>query len=242
VVVVGGVTMLVLIAAVYYASFVIHFEVLKFSGSGDVWHDSRFLASTLINSRHDLQGQQPMSMFELVWELNRRMYEANSGVTGEHSYGSLWYEWPMMIKGMSYWVKNLSEGKKEIFLGGNLIAYATTTCMIVLYCTYLLTLLHSDAGYTKRQKYYGAAGLWLVFGYLLNWAPYVKITRVCFIYHYVPSFYLAVLLSAVVLDKYFWSNLDRKIIVGVLLSLGAIYFYGNYPTYYGNHFVFNTWF
>ena len=241
VVLVGGVLLLALIAVVYYVCFVVHFEVLKFGGSGDVWHDQRFLASTLLDQKYRLQaGQAPMSIFELVWELNRKMYEANAGVSGEHSYGSVWYEWPWMSKGMSYWVKNLPDGrKKEIFLGGNIVAYGVTTSMLILYATYLLSLVHTDEGYTKRQRHYGLAGLWLLFGYFLNLLPYIKITRVCFLYHYIPSFYLAVLLSAVVLDKYIWRNFDRKFLVGLMVSVGVLYFYSNYPTYYGNHFVFS---
>lgn len=241
VVLIGGILMLLVLAMVYYLSFVVHFEVLRFSGTGDAWHGHRFLASTLLDSRYRLPpGETPMSTFELVWELNKRMYEANAGVTGEHSYGSVWYEWPWMSRGMSYWVKNLPEGKKEIYLGGNLVAYAVTTTLLILYATYLLSLSHVDEdGYTQRQRHYGLAGLWLVFGYLLNLLPYVKITRVCFIYHYVPSFYLAVLLSAVVLDKYVWRNFDRKFLVGLMVAVGALYFYANYPTYYGNHLVFS---
>eukprot|EP01087_Luapelamoeba_hula_P012044 TRINITY_DN3348_c0_g1_i1.p1 TRINITY_DN3348_c0_g1~~TRINITY_DN3348_c0_g1_i1.p1 ORF type:complete len:550 (+),score=69.63 TRINITY_DN3348_c0_g1_i1:156-1805(+) len=232
---VGGIFMIAVIFVVYTTTFVLHFQILDRSGPGDVWHDSRFLAS-LKGTGHTLQpGQSPYTMSEKIIELHKKMFEANSGVEGTHSYGSMWYEWPMMKVGMSYWVKHFPDNlKREVFLGGNLVAYAATTTAVAVLLLYVLSLVHVDDGYSPRQQYYGSTAAWLLFGYILNWLPYITISRVCFIYHYVPSFYLAVLLAGLLLDKYFRHNFDKTAVASVLVFAAAAYWGHQHAYYYGN--------
>jgi len=156
----------------------------------------------------------------------KKCFFANANLKSEHQYGSYWYQWPWMEKGMSYWSKNTPDGRsyQQIFLGGNFFVFGITTPAVICYLAYVLSCMNQDDSFSKRQIFYGISSMWMILGFILNWLPYMKISRVCFLYHYVPSLYFGVLLASLMLDKYVRDNLMKLLLVSGILLLSIAYF------------------
>lgn len=230
----GGVLMLTLMVAIYWLTWVIHFQLLVNSGPGDIWHGPAFLAS-LENSGHELPAdQQPYTLLDKIVEIHYKMFEANRSLQKSHSYGSNWHNWPIMEKEMAYWVKNVQGGRHlEITLRGNAAVFAATTAAVLLMGAFLLGAWTrwDDETLTNRQRTHCVWASWLAFGYAINILPFVLVTRVCFLYHYIPSLIFGILLAGQFVDKYF-KDLERNILVGFLLAAATYFFLINCHVYY----------
>jgi dolichyl-phosphate-mannose--protein O-mannosyl transferase len=123
---------------------------------------------------------KPLSLFEKFKELNFEMYRANANLTAGHPYSSKWYAWPFMIRPIYYWNDNPqtvpAKESRIYFLGNPIIWWASTVAII-----YSLFCLASDIIRRKPKN----KTLAIVGGaYLLNFLPFMGISRAMFLYHY----------------------------------------------------------
>jgi len=233
----AGITMIAVMALVYLATWVIHFSLLTQTGPGNIWHGPRFLSS-LQGSGHDTgeggEPHVPYMMWEKIVEIHQKMFDANKNLQTGHSYGSAWYNWPMMEKPMSYWVKHIrGQGSAKVMLQGNAAVFACTSLvtlfMIVgVVCTWTRW---DDTSLADPQRQSCLWASWLLFGYAINILPYILVTRVCFFYHYAPSLLFAMLLSGLAVDKYL-PHVERAMVVGGVLSCCLFFFVSNAPLHY----------
>lgn len=241
--IIAGVTMLAVLAVVYLSTWVVHFSILTNSGPGDIWHGQRFLATLSGAKKESVEGVavQPYTMWEKIVEVHKLMFEANNNLQTRHAFGSSWHDWPMMQKPISYWVgrhpRSPSQGgvitNPKVTLDGNAMVFGFTTTVTLIMSIYLFItwLRWDDESLPERQRTFCRWGTWLFFGYAINILPYVLVTRVCFLYHYVPSLLFAMLLSGLAVDKYL-PPLERWLVVGGAI-LGCAYFFTvNAAAYY----------
>lgn len=218
--IIGGMSLLV-----YVSVFAIHLEQLDKMGPGDPFMTPRF-QSTLIGNQNftapEFSENKP-GFVEKFLELNTEMYSASAGITATHPYGSKWYTWPFMERGVYYW-QNIDSDSHEskIYLLGNPLIWWIGLLGIVWLCGTGIYLL-------VRKKYSDSIPiLFVCAGFFLNLAAYIPITRVAFLYHYFPSLiFLCVGLG------YLVGKIKNKWIIGCVAAAVVISFIWMSPLSYG---------
>lgn len=206
--------LLVVPAAVYVATFALHFALVKPPASGD--------AGLIV------RGQLPFA--ERLVETNAAMWRSSSGMTVHHPYASRWYDWPFMMRPVDMWAHYREDGPMQrLYLIGNpVVWWATGYAMLFL----LVNFLPKLPGLLARAKPppAGAAELFVVGGFLANLLPFTAIARVMFLYHYLPALGFALLGLGLLLDR---SGRHARWLTVVLLALAAAAFAYWAPLTYG---------
>lgn len=108
-------------------------------------------------------------------ENQKGMFDYHSKLEAEHPYSSTWYEWPTMIRPMFYYCNTVANDLKEGIsaFGNPLVWWAGIFALI--YMVYRCV--------SKKDH----ISLFLIFGYLVQYLPWVLVPRCTFAYHYFPS-------------------------------------------------------
>ena len=216
---------------IYFLSFFLHFTILTHTGIDEDSMTESF-RSSLIGSTVQLpMGEQVPSMLSNIIHLNRKMLEINSASIFEHYHSSSWYEWPILYKGIVYFWEVLSDRPDYhicVYLFGNPIVYWTGLLAILfafIYCDRKLHFFFSDYPIAKIDVDKFIPIFYCTFAYLSNMLPYVLIKRTCYLYHYHPSLYFAIILIGLFFDKI--TNRRVKYYLASLLMLVVliVYFY-----------------
>lgn len=128
------------------------------------------------------------SLIAKVIEAQKAMYGYHSVLEAAHPYGSTWYQWPIMYRPIWYYAGAIGDLREGISAFGNpLVWWAGIPAAI-----YMLYL----AACKRDQK-----ASFLIIGYLSQYAPWILIKRVVFIYHYFPSVPFVVMMIAYALYR-----------------------------------------
>jgi dolichyl-phosphate-mannose-protein mannosyltransferase len=213
---------------VYASAFWLHLSLLPHAGDGDAFMTARF-QSTLIGSSY-YNPHAHMSFFEKFIELNEEMYHANQTLTATHPYGSHWYTWPLEIRPIYYWEGEMLTGGQQanIYLLGNPVVWwgiwiAIASGFLVLW----------NKGRPPRPS--TSVGLAITgAAYLINYLPFLAVTRVMFLYHYFFSFVYSILFTILLWNdiatdnsgNQFTSEVHRRwfAAVAVAAALGFLFF------------------
>jgi dolichyl-phosphate-mannose--protein O-mannosyl transferase/Gpi18-like mannosyltransferase len=120
------------------------------------------------------------------------MWYERSVEAATHPYASPWWSWPLMLRPIAYWQNFPPQGKvATIWGGGNPLLWWSALTAIVITAVRAI----------ERPN---AARTFLMVGYLSYLAIWVPVGRTLFLYHYMPSVYLAYLaLAAIVAEAWF---------------------------------------
>jgi dolichyl-phosphate-mannose-protein mannosyltransferase len=214
---------------VYYSIFMIHFALLTKTGDGDAFMTPEFRA-TLQGSPDSLNPAiKPLNGWQKFIELNKEMYTANQTLTATHPYGSKWYTWPLMLRPIYYWngaavsnqptsISNPPAEEKIYLIGNPFIWWGSTVAMLYL----LLSLL-------GKQFFKDRTALTLLGGYVINFLPFIGISRVMFLYHYLAGLIFAILMFAYCIHK---TNRPRNLVI-IFTIMAALLFIFFAPLSYG---------
>jgi len=129
------------------------------------------------------------------------MWTTNAGLTDRHTFDSRPNSWPLLRRGINFWVKD----HRQIYLIGNpMIWYSSTMCIAIYVAVRGLLILRAKRGYrdfdnTKVVKYDSLIGF-LFIGWGLHYFPFFLMGRQLFLHHYFPALYFAILLSCGLFD------------------------------------------
>lgn len=115
------------------------------------------------------------TLIQKVIEAQKTMYNYHSNLNATHPYSSKWYQWPIMYRPIWYYSGVVSDTVREGIsaFGNPLVWWAGIPAFVfMLYRMFV----------KKDRK-----AAFLSVGYLSQYAPWFKVTRVVFIYHYFPS-------------------------------------------------------
>ncbi|GJQ10438.1 hypothetical protein GpartN1_g2229.t1 [Galdieria partita] len=214
---------------VYLFVFYVHFQLLPYSGSGDAFMTPEF-QKTLIGNPfyHPAATRQPF--LTSFFQLNREMFRANKGIKDRHPWESKWYEWPLNLRGLLYFVQEDDEDESrmsQIYLIGNpavmylcLLSALTFLLCAIFFGRYRYTISSKADVRSLMEK-----GCILCGAYALNLLPYVAVERSAFLYHYIPGLFYAELLTALVIDKFPKSYKFAFIIVILILEVVAFVYW-----------------
>jgi len=220
---------------VYFSIFLIHFSLLTKSGDGDAFMTPEFRATLIGTADSQNPTIHPLNVWQKFIELNKEMYTANATLTATHPYGSKWYTWPLMLRPIYYWngtddsAATTSIGhppaEEKIYLIGNpIVWWGSTVAVLYLLLTLLGNFKFSIFNFQKLK-----VPLILLGGYLMNFLPFIGISRVMFLYHYFAGLIFAILMFAYVIDKL---PKPRNTIL-IILSVAAFLFIFFAPLSYG---------
>jgi dolichyl-phosphate-mannose-protein mannosyltransferase len=234
----GEAAILVLVPVVVYLSvFAIHFQLLPSSGDGDAFMSPRFQATLIGNSYYDPTAKE--DFFHKFLDLNIEMFKANQTLTATHPYGSRWYTWPLELRPIYYWegVAEPNGDQGNIYLLGNPVVWWG------IMLSGLVGLAIVQIARVKLRRSTVAALSLMAAAYVMNFAPFVTVTRVMFLYHYFFAFIFS--LAFVILlwnDLYLgWRSLgnyngqNARLVYGIILTsmfAGFVFFM---PLTYGTH-------
>ncbi|KAI0052691.1 glycosyltransferase family 39 protein [Auriscalpium vulgare] len=171
------------------------------------------------------------------WELQQVMWTTNAGLTDRHTFDSRPSSWPMLRRGINFWVKD----HRQIYLTGNPLVWWLSTAAVLAYSAIRgLLVLRSQRGYrdfenTKVVKYDALCGF-LFIGWGLHYFPFFLMGRQLFLHHYLPALYFAILMLCGVFD-FLTSTLRPRVrlqIAGIIILLAIWNFSIFSPLAYGS--------
>ncbi|KAK2587208.1 hypothetical protein KPH14_002951 [Odynerus spinipes] len=165
----------------------------------------------LINAEMIPLRATTLSFWEKFVELQIKMLFGGQEGQNSHMYSSGPLEWPLMSRGIAYWVS--SDSNAQIHLLGNIAVWYSGTVALIVYTTLLIFYMMRrrrmcfDIINEEWNRFFNAGGI-LLSGYLLHFLPFIFIERTLFLHHYLPAFVFKVLLTAAVIDHLY--HLIRK--------------------------------
>ncbi|GAA5939861.1 uncharacterized protein JCM15063_004328 [Sporobolomyces koalae] len=170
-------------------------------------------------------------------ELQAVMWRTNQGLTDRHAYDSRPHSWPLLLRGINFWVKD----HRQIYLIGNPFVWALSTFAVLAYAgVRALLILRAQRGYKdfahSQVVFYDRVCTFLALGWFLHYFPFFIMQRQLFLHHYFPALYFALLLTAVAFDLLTSMLRPRvRLQLAVVLILGAVgaWYYLSPLTYAG---------
>ncbi|XP_046468533.1 protein O-mannosyltransferase rt isoform X1 [Neodiprion pinetum] len=144
-----------------------------------------------------------LSFWEKFVELQTKMFFSAQEGQNSHMYSSEPLEWPMMTRGIAYWVS--TESNAQVHLLGNVIVWYSGTVSILIYFLLLMFYLMRrrrlcfDVSDQEWKRFVNFGEVLLV-GYLLHYLPFFFVERTLFLHHYLPAFVFKVLITSAVID------------------------------------------
>lgn len=164
-------------AALYCATFAIHFALLPYDGIGVRYMSDQFAATRMGNPAY--RPGNTMSFAAELVDLNRAMMAVNlSWSTDENGAASKWYTWPISKHPVMFWQDEHADGTTQwIMMQGNPALWWGILIAIALFAA-ALALRRVRAGPQRDTL------LFLLAGYVMNFVPFAFIVRPMYLYHY----------------------------------------------------------
>ena len=75
---------------------------------------------------------KPLPFLRKYLELQRAMFFHNNALTSSHPYASEPFQWPFLLRGVSFWTKN--DTREQIYFLGNPIGWWIASCLLAVFC------------------------------------------------------------------------------------------------------------
>lgn len=164
-----------------------------------------------------------LSFWDKFIELQSKMLWTTD-LLQSHMYSSEPLEWPLMSKGIAYWVDKSSNA--QIHLLGNIIIWYSGTISLVLYSVILVFYLLRrrrqcfDLNEFQWEKFKSIGEIFLT-GYLMHFLPYFFVERTLFLHNYLPAYIFKIFLLACLIDHFYFvcKNLFKSKILLFLFKI-----------------------
>lgn len=188
---VGEAAVLTLIpTAIYLGTFAVHFALLPRAGPDLTILRVRF-QETLIGARQYNPAAR-LSFADKFAEVHDAMRRGNRSLeAATHPASSPWYTWPIMKHPIGLWqqIDPANASQRTIVLLGNPVLWWGSLAVVGL-------CLLVAARRRDLFRPHAAALAFLGGGVFINFAPFIAIRRIMYIYHYLFALALVVLLAA----------------------------------------------
>lgn len=158
-------------------------------------------------------------------ELQRAMFFHNSALTSEHPYASEPFQWPFLLRGVSFWTKN--DTREQIYFLGNPIGWWFASSLLAVFvgvigadqlslrrgidaveeskssCVHVVVdsilILFSVWGSGARSRLYNSTGF-LFLCWAAHYFPFWLMGRQRFLHHYLPAHLASTLVAAALVE------------------------------------------
>lgn len=162
------------------------------------------------------------SLLQIVIDNQKYMYDYHSKLDATHAYSSMWYTWPIMVRPIWYYVGyNVPAGMRSTIsaLGNPAIWWIGIPC---IFGSSYLAWRNKD----QRMAFFAVA-------YALQYAPWILVNRVCFIYHYFSAFAFSIFFIVYLLKELTDKKILHRAVVFVYLAIVLALFVIYYPVMTG---------
>jgi len=97
---------LVVSFTLYYTWFMVHFALLPMAGDGDAFMRTEFQAMLKNNTHYNPNAKHPGYLATFA-QLNQEMLLASARIELRHNWESVWWEWPLNLRGLLYYSKDV---------------------------------------------------------------------------------------------------------------------------------------
>lgn len=185
-----------LAGVVYVATFAIHFSLVTHFGVGQTSMSGRFHRTLIGDPLYDSTFH--MSLRAKIVDLHDAMRRGNQQLEYvTHPAASPWYTWPIMKHPMALWESDAvgPDRKQSLILLGNPVVWWGVLIGVIGTAVWLVR---------RRSRLSGTDRFALSFlggAFALNFVPFIFITRVMYLYHYLFALVFGVLVAA-----YWWGT------------------------------------
>ncbi|CAH1967386.1 unnamed protein product [Acanthoscelides obtectus] len=169
-----------------------------------------------------------LSFWQKFLELHYKMLFSSTDGVQNHMYSSEPLEWPLMTRGIAYWVSPNSNA--QVHLLGNIAIWYSATLGLLLYVALLIFYLLRrrrqcyDIDETTWNQFRAIGEIFLV-AYLLHYLPYFFVERTLFLHHYLPAFvFKTLLLCATIEHMYFLLKSKSELLGNIFIMLVLTWF------------------
>ncbi|KAK0656397.1 glycosyltransferase family 39 protein [Cercophora newfieldiana] len=140
------------------------------------------------------------------FELQRSMFWHNSQLTSSHPYASHPYQWPFLLRGVSFWTQN--DTRQQIYFVGNPIGWWIASSIIAVYVGIVLADQFSlrrgvDAlDHRSRTRLYNSTGFFFL-AWATHYFPFFVMGRQLFLHHYLPAHLASALVTGAIIEFIF---------------------------------------
>ena len=193
---------------VYTVPWYIHVKISTISTPQAMRMGDRFRQTLTGNSSFPYNPNHNVTFQESFYELHWRQFRANRKVKTRHLWESKWYEWPLNMRGIFYFIGPAPQTHDKvdrfrmIYLIQNPVGaiwvFAAVLAMFLL--SLVVTRYRTIIPKKNRILPIVDRGIFLLAGYFLNLLPFMFVERCYFIYHYLPALTYGQLLTALLID------------------------------------------
>lgn len=140
------------------------------------------------------------------FELQRAMFYHNNALTASHPYASLPFQWPFLLRGVSFWTQDST--RQQIYFLGNPIGYWIASALLAVFAGIVgadqLSLRRGvDAlDHRTRTRFYNSTGFFFLC-WALHYFPFYLMGRQLFLHHYLPAHLASCLVSGALVEFIF---------------------------------------
>lgn len=157
------------------------------------------------------------------------MFDYHSNMNLTHPYASIWLQWPIMVRPMWYYSRQVSDTIREgISAFGNPLVWWAGIPAFFYQLKLLWTKRTSRLETVSRNELYTSA--FLVTGYLAVYLPWVLVSRLTFIYHYFMPVPFVILMIAHSLMQWKKSVSKRRFLI--VITAYAVLTFGLFLLFY----------
>lgn len=156
-----------------------------------------------------------------IWGVQKFMFSYHSGLTATHTYQSAWWEWPLNLRPVWYYVSY----RVKTGLASTISAFGNPAVWWVCSVGAIVLIVQLIRGKIRMDK----GKFVLLVALCANYLPWVLVTRCTFAYHYFATVPTIILLSVYLVQDMEERNPKRRWIKWAWLASALILFAVYYP-------------
>ncbi len=220
-------------AAIYIATYIPY----MFSGGGHELLDIHrlplyigYISEYMTGGNVSITPPVPSTVFDL----QLGMFGYHAGMEATHPFSSPWWSWPLMLKPLWLYSNTLTSNGPAmvstiVLMGNPVIWWCSIPALIFILVRFVANKIRKREDERSSLSF---VSLFILVPFLFQWIPYVLITRILFIYHFVPN--VPFMIFALTYWTTFLPEKNKiKYIIAAFLILTALLFFLFYPVISG---------
>ena len=217
-------------------------EINGNKGSGDknnIWMIENVSGSHAPNKARSALSTKRPGFWAKFTELQFAMLKHNAELTASHPFQSSPLSWPLLTRGISFWINDTTKDAQIYLLGNPMVWWMAIigVCAFMFYA--FIEAVATRRGYfnydNDMSRRLQITGLFFITGWALHYWPFFIMGRALFLHHYLPAAIYSFLVFAHIFDLAL--RLDRGYIRGFITVVLLAMFFASYiffsPITYG---------
>lgn len=164
------------------------------------------------------------------------MITYHKNLVAEHYYSTPWYEWPIM------WMPLLAANdiysypdivSSVSYIGNPLVWWTGIPCVIYTFAQAIIGIFNSRKVLSEQKRARYLQAQFLIIAYLASYIPWFAVSRITFIYHYLPCALFTIIMMGYTIRDIISAKQNYKTAVATYLALTIIMFFIFFPVISG---------